>query len=89
MVVDLSAQLKEPGTYQIEFKHREGQTRFRKISLKSGGREIASEANTAESTKVRLTLPEEIKGRKIELWAESCGTGWFSGRGEIVITRIS
>jgi len=88
MVADVSAALKEPGTYDIEFKHLDGNTRFRKVALKTGGREIASDANTTESRKLRLTVPATAKGRAIELWAESCGTGWFAGRGEIVVSKV-
>jgi len=88
MVADVSAALKEPGTYDIEFKHLDGSTRFRKVALKTGGREIASDANTTESRKLRLTVPATAKGRAIELWAESCGTGWFAGRGEIVVSKV-
>jgi hypothetical protein len=88
MVADASARITEPGAYEIEFRHLGGHTRFRKVSLKSGGREIAGDPNTAESRKVRLTVPPAAKGKAIELWAESCGTGWFDGRGEIVITKV-
>lgn len=57
-------------------------------AFKTGGREIASDANTSESRKLRLTVPATAKGRAIELWAESCGTGWFAGRGEIVVSKV-
>lgn len=88
MIVDLTVKMPEPGTYQVEFRHRDGHTRFRKMVLKSGGREIATEPNPNESTKVTLTVPSSAKGRQIELWAESLGTGWFAGRGEIVVTKV-
>lgn len=89
MIADVSDVIKEPGTYEIEFKHYEGNTRFRKVVLKSGDKEIVSEANDKESRKVKITVPESAKGKKIELWAESRGTGWFEARGEIVVTKAS
>ena len=87
LVVDLSAQITAPGSYQIEFRHLAGHTRFRRVSLKAGGREIAWDSNAAESTSVLLVVPASAKGLAIELWAEAQGTGWFDGRGEIVVTR--
>ena len=87
MVADVTAKMAEPGTYQIEFRHRDGHTRFRKASLKSGGRQIAADSNPNESAKFTLTVPQSAKGRQIELWVESQGTGWFAGRGEIIVTR--
>lgn len=89
MVVDVSDVVKEPGTYEIEFKHAAGHTRFRKVALRSGDKEIVADANAGESRKVRLQVSSVSRARAIELWAESMGTGWFEGRGEIVVTKVS
>lgn len=87
MVADVTTKMAEPGTYRIEFRHRDGHTRFRKATLKSGGRQIAADSTPNESTKFTLSVPQAAKGRSIELWVESQGTGWFAGRGEILVTK--
>ena len=86
-VADVSKLVTAPGTYEIEFKHRSGHTRFRKVSLLSGRKEVAAEANPKEQRKVRLRVASLPRG-PLELWAEARGTGWFDGAGDIVVTKV-
>lgn len=87
MVCDVSSAIKEPGEYEIEFRHDAGHTRFRQITIKARGKEITGTPNENQSAKVRLGISAVPRGA-IELWAEAQGTGWFEGRGEIIVRKI-
>lgn len=88
MVVDVSDIVKTPGTYEIEFKMKTGNTRFSKTELAVGNQVIASDDNPKEQRKLRLNVSETPKGRVV-LRANSLGTGWFDGTGDILITKVN
>lgn len=88
MVADVSDSVKAPGVYEVEFRHKSGHTRFAKTAFVCAGKEIAVEANPKESRKVRLTV-EKAPAGPVELRADSRGTGWFEGAGEIVVTKVN
>jgi hypothetical protein len=88
MIADVSDAVKTPGTYEIEFKHKSGGTRFSKTELVAGGKVIADDPNKKESRKLRLVVTEAPKA-PVELRADSQGTGWFDGAGEIVVTKVN
>lgn len=88
MIAGVSDFVKTPGTYEIEFKHKSGNTRFAKTELVVGEKVVASDLNTKQSRKLRLVVTELPKG-PVELRADSQGTGWFDGAGEIVVTKVN
>lgn len=86
MVVDVSSAVKGSGTYEIEFKGKGGHTRFRKASFRnSSGKVLVEAPDDKESAKFTLNLPSGPS--KVLLQVESQGTGWFDGRGDIVVTK--
>ncbi len=86
MVVDVSSAVKGGGTFEIEFKHKGGHTKFRNPAFKSSsGKVLASLSDMKEGRNFTLTLPSG--GARVLLEVESQGTGWFDGRGDIVITK--
>lgn len=87
MIADVSKIITGPGAYVIEFKHRAGHTRFRRVSLQAGKTELAADDNAKESRKVRLTVSARPSG-PVELRAEALGTGWFDGAGDILVTKV-
>lgn len=80
--------VKKPGIYEIDFQHKDGKTRFRKAKFKSGNRILASVDDDKEKSKFEIKLPKAAPSN-IVLEVESRGTGWFSGKGNIVITKKS
>ncbi len=87
MIVDVSDAVKTPGTYEIEFVSKTGNTRFAKTELVAGGKVLASDPNGKNSRKLRLTVTESPKG-PVELRADALGTGWFDGTGEILVNKV-
>lgn len=86
MIADASSVVKGSGKYKIEFKHQGGHTKFRNPAFKtSSGRVLASLSDNKESREFFLDLPSG--GGKIILEVEAQGTGWFDGRGDIIITK--
>lgn len=89
MIADVSDVVKAPGTYEIEFKLKTGNTRFTKTELVAGGKVLASDPNPKGHRKLRLVLTEAPKG-PVELRADAVGADmWFSGAGEIVVTKAN
>lgn len=92
-VLDVSKIVTAPGSYEIEFRHRAGHLRLRKMTLTAGKTELASDANTSEQRKLRLTvaaLPAGPgKSEPIELTVEARGTGWHESFGEILVTKVN
>jgi hypothetical protein len=87
MVVNADPAVTGPGRYKVEFRHKQGHTRFRQVSLKAGTRTLVAVPNEKQATTVELDVPHGVPMRGLELWAESMGTGWFDGRGEIIVTK--
>ncbi len=85
MLFDVSSVMKEPGTYEIEFKHRDGHTKFRNPVIKSGNNELVKVSDDKESNKFTVTI-SKLSGRPI-LQIDSQGTGWFAGCGDVIITK--
>lgn len=77
---DVSKEVKNKGTYVVEFRHRTGGTQIRKVAFAGNrpGKQIAGtqkwECEYTGDTKPIVTF--ELKG-----------SGWFSGTGEIIITK--
>lgn len=86
MIFDVSSLVKDAGTYEVEFAHRSGNTRFGKVALMSGGAEIGSDENKGHKRKVRVTVAKP-RG-KVELHAVSQGTGWFDGQGDVIVRKV-
>lgn len=86
MVVDVSSAIKGTGQYKIEFKHAGGNTKFRNPAFKnSSGRVLAALTDNKEAREFTLNLSS---GGKVILEVESQGTGWFDGRGDIIVTKL-
>lgn len=86
MRLDITSKINGTGTYEIEFKHQEGHTKFRKASLiNATGKEMAKSPDANEATRFSLDLLEGSP--KVILQVESMGTGWFSGCGDIIVTK--
>ena len=80
--VDVSSRIQGPGRYTLTFRHQEGKTLFRQPKLRAANQVIAS----AEGEKLVYTLTvDRLPPGRVLLTAELKGTGWFAGRGEIVI----
>lgn len=80
--------VKEPGTYQIKFERKGSGTRFRNPSFKSGNKVLASIRDDKKGDSFELTLPSSAPAN-IVLEVEAQGSGWFGGKGNIVITKKS
>ena len=82
--VDVSSRIQGTGRYTLTFRHQEGKTLFRQPKLSAANQVIASA--DGEKTAYTLTVDRLPPGRVL-LTGELKGTGWFAGRGEIVIEK--
>ncbi len=91
-LLDVSKIVTGPGTYEVEFRHRAGHLRLRRMAITAGKAELAADANTAERSKLLLTvaaLPASVvRPAPVELSVEARGTGWHESFGDILVTKV-
>jgi hypothetical protein len=85
--VDVSQKITGPGTYEIAFKHTDGDgLEVRDASICRADHVLATGQDIGNKS-FRVTIPEGEKGGGLKLVAHTKSGGWLSGRGEIVVTR--
>lgn len=84
MIFDLGSTLKSSGTYELEFKHKGGHTKFRNPVLKSCNNIVVGISDNKEGNTFILQVP---RGGRLRLEVEGQGTGWFDGRGDVIVTK--
>lgn len=78
---------KEVGSYDIEFRHKQGNTRFRNPAIKSGSKAISYINDDKEGRKFSLIITQPVTATRLTIDVQACGTGWFDGCGDIIVTK--
>ena len=84
MIVEITPEVKDYGSYTLEFKHEAGHTKFRNPAIKVGRRTVAE--MEGERTTFTFSM-KDVPDDRVYLSVESLGTGWFSGCGDILIRK--
>lgn len=87
--LDVSAQIREKGAYEIEFKRTSGEDIVvRDVALMVGTKEVAKATMPNNSSKVTFTVPNLPVGPHPWLKISAKGQGWFGSHGTIEIKSV-
>lgn len=87
MIVEIPEVIKAVGTYELEFAHKGGHTRFRNPRLKVGSKVISQINDDKDQRKFTMVITAPVTAKRVTLEVDSQGTGWFDGRGDIIVTK--
>lgn len=86
--LDVTRQVAGPGSYEIQFKHTEGDTiTVREVALMNNATPLAKAEMPKRGDAVVLKVPPFAPGGTLWLKIMAKGHGWFGSHGEILITK--